>query len=62
MNWNEEEYTRKLRSYSHDTMLLISETMDKRSTFFPSVKIIMETDSEVEVAQKIKEILKQHQG
>lgn len=62
MNWNEEEYTRRLRSYSNDTMLLISESLKKRATFFPTVKMIMETDSETEVAQKIRELLKQHQA
>lgn len=58
MSWNGEEYSRRLRNYSDDTMLLISECNDRES-FFKSVDIVMEEDSEAEVQKKLKVLIKE---
>ena len=58
MNWNGEEYSRRLRSYSDDTILLLSQC-DDRETFFKSTDIVMETDSEEEVRTKLKALLEE---
>ena len=61
MNWDGEEYSRRLESYSDNTIRIISE-FNTRETFFKSVDIVMETDTEEEVARKLLQLKEDMQG
>ena len=58
MSWNGEEYSRRLASCSDNTMRLISE-INTKEAFFKSVEIVMNTDTEEEVMEKLLQLKKQ---
>lgn len=60
MNWNGEEYSRRLETYSDDTMLLISQCNTK-AKFMKAAEIVMTTDTEEEVVKKLRKLKEQTQ-